>query len=395
MAPNRLPARTLDEVIAAYPSLRQSILGRAQECLLSTRFDLEGYAYNNAAQARGIIFHAYAAKLLTVLRETGQTKIPTQEAMELLYEAAAQRDVPDDEVVTMGMADRRYLRICALVLAGQEFKDMHRLIAVERRLFTTVTYEGADGQVVQRQITGQPDALFADPPDGALVPDFKTTKAAPPKYTGRGKDPSEDEGGDPAHVSYEGYWQQRFYALLVMDNYPSVKHVTLREVYPGAKKEDDQIATREATVTRAALEHVRREIGDVVALLDRAIAGGHDSKVWGPSPGKHCNFCRRPSSCTIEKEARLKEEGITSDEQAARVAGVFVLADQLRDTTRKALKARYEATGKPIPVKTSKGRAELRKADGTQGNFGLCVPEPPSLDIDPVLDAVLAEAKAR
>jgi hypothetical protein len=415
-----LPRRSLPAVVAARPAYRQSMLGNVDNCALSARFEMEGHPITNAAQARGIIFHRAAAELLRTLARTGEVRIPTAEALEILYEASAQRNVPDHDVVVVPMRERRMLRIAFLALVKNEF-NMTRLIDVERRLFADVSYRSErwhdcpdcrDGDsgcetcrddrlvagpgVVTRTVTGQPDALLADPPDGAIVLDWKTTPSAPPAHEpGRGRDPSEDHHGDHLHVSYEGYWQQRFYALLVMRNYPSVKHVTLREFYvlekPGNK-------IREATVTREALEHVEREIADAVELLDRGLTGGSRSGVWSPSPGKHCAYCRRPTTCPIEREARVKEGGITSAWEAQRFGSEFVLADEVRTETREALKAWHEATGLPIPVKSAKGRYVLKWSTNTDGRrrFGLTVPaESDRGPEDANLAAAFAEAATR
>jgi hypothetical protein len=381
-----LPARELEAVHEAFPAYRQSLLGVADNCLLSARFELEGLGYTNAAQARGIVFHRYAAEVLRTLRRTGEVSIPVAEALEILYEVSRQTNVPDEDVVIVPARERRLLRIAAIALVGNAF-NMTRLIDVERRLYATVDVDG-----VERRITGQPDALLADPPDGAIVLDWKTTPSAPPART---TEPSHREQGDHAHVSYEGYWQQRFYALLVMRNYPSVKRVTLREFYvleqPGNR-------VREATVTRDALEHVEREIADVVALLDRALVGGSESEVWQPSPGKHCAYCRRPTSCPIERQARVAKHGITSAPEAARFAAEYVLADTVRQETREALKAYHDLTGHPIPVKAAKGRYELRWGRDSAGGRRFDVHVPAASDRgahDLNLEAAFMEAAQR
>lgn len=133
-------------------------------------------------------------------------------------------------------------------------------------------------------------------------------------------------------------------------------------------------------------------------LLDRAVMGGSRSKVWGASPGKHCAYCRRPVTCPIERQARVKEGGITSMAEARLYGAEFVLSDEVRKETREACKAYHEATGHPIPVKSSKGRYELRwgrTADGGR-RFDLHVPETSDRGAhDPNLEAAFATAAAR
>jgi hypothetical protein len=378
-----LPARTLEQVVEAFPSYRQSLLGTVDNCALSARFDLQGYNFNNAAQARGIIFHRYAAEVLNTLRATGNSTIPVAEALEILYEVSRQRDVPAEDVVVVPARERLMLRKCAIALVFdlRERKprvfNMKRLIATERRLSAVVTYDHPEFGTVERLITGQPDALLADPdpggdPDkaGAVVLDWKTTRSAPPKGK-TSADYTADDMGDDAHISYEGYWQQRFYALLVLRSFPSVQFVTLREFYvlPGE--------ARPATIHRSHLEHIEREIADAVELLDRALEGGQGSALWAPSPGKHCAYCRRPQSCPIEADARIREGGIVSQAEAERVGAEFVLTTQVRDNHREALKNWHDKTSKPIPVRSSKGRAEIRWTTNKGGGrvFKLTVPE--------------------
>ncbi len=366
MRPKRLPERTLEETVEAFPTLRQSLLGRVDNCSLSARFELEGYPITTGPQARGIIFHRTAAEILRTLWRTGERTIPQAEALEIMYEVAAQRDVPPEEIVVVPAKERRTLRIAVLALAGLPL-DTSRLIDVERRLFSTITYRLEDGTPVERQISGQPDALLADPPNGAIVLDWKTAPSAPAAAPNGNQ---EHWTGDAAHVSYEGYWQQRFYALLVLDNFPSVERVTLREYYVLPRE------ARPATVPREALEHIRREITIVAETLDRGLMGGSKSRFWSPSPGHHCGYCRRPLACPVELDARQSQGGITSEAQASRAAAEFILIDRVRPDLREALKSWHEITGQPIPVKSAKGRAELRWGADAAGRrrFGMHVP---------------------
>lgn len=379
MAIRRLPARTFDEVVAAFPAYRQSLLGHVDNCALSARFDLEGSAYDNAAQARGIIFHRFAAELLRTLHETGELQIPHEEAMRILYEVSRQADVKQDRVVIVPARERLTLRKCCLALADVPM-NVTRLMAVEERLEATLSYSTPDGPV-ERVISGQPDALLSDPPGGAVVLDWKTIRSAPAKGE------QSHWTGDEAHVSYEGYWQQRFYALLVMRTYPSVERVTLREYYVLPRE------ARVATVPRAALEHIEQELALVVEFLDQALQGGSESPLWRPSPGVHCSYCRRPQSCPIEREARAAEGGISSERQAAQVAAEAVLAAQVKTQSMAALKGWHDATSRPIPVKDAKGRAEFRWGQDAGGRrrFKLHIPDESDRGND---DPQLAEAFA-
>lgn len=387
-----LPPRTIDEVIAAYPAYRQTLLSNMDNCALSVRFDLEAIDTTNAVQARGIIFHRFAAEYLRTLKATGQTTMPHEEVMQILVEASRQRDVPDDRLVVVPARERRLLRIAALSLGGMNL-DMRRLIAVEEKLETTVRYDHPEHGPVERTISGTPDAILADPPNGAVILDWKTAPSAPAaqKTDEHGNHVQSHWTGDHEHVSYQGYFQQRFYAMLMLDNYPSAERATLREYYPIPRE------SRNATVPRDALEHVRTEMAVIVEHLDRALEGGSDGPVWLPSPGKHCGYCSRPASCPIEREARAIEGGIASDAHAERIAAEVAVADVVRTEGLKALKNYHEDTGREIPVKNAKGKLAWRwdKDSGGKRRFKLCTPEPRERAADQPLADAFGEVNER
>lgn len=396
----QLPVRTPEQVLEAFPHHRQSLLASADTCPLRTKWALEAAEaiphaermdreWDTSEAARGILAHRYAAEVVETLRETGQDTIPVAEALEILYEVCAQRDVPDADVVYLPARERRYLRLFAIRLVQQGKGDanpgklrrwnMTRVLAVEERLWAAVTYTAPSGATVKRVITGQPDVTIADPDPtggddhGVVVIDWKTTPKAPAKPKDEKRDDHGDVPGDdaPGNVSYEGYFQQRVYGLLEFANRPQINRATLREVYP---MDPDGLQVRTATVYRADLERIERELGITVELLDRAIAGGSESRLWKPQPGKHCSHCPRVRACTIDPDERMAQGGITSPAQAEEVGAAFVWADAIRSQTRAAAKDYHEATGLPIPVRASKGRLELRHATGTQ-SFGMHVPD--------------------
>jgi len=342
--------------------------------MLSALFELEGYQFDNHAQGRGHIFHQWAAEVLRTLRRTGESRMPIEEGLTILYEVAAQRDVPSGEVVSLPLKEQRILRIAAIkFLHDQEF-NMTRLIDVERRLYAEVSYPHPEtGVALTRSITGQLDALVADPATemngwspGAIVLDWKLWLQPPPRYSGERTD-------SPEGVSYMGYFQQRFYALLVFRNFPSIERVTLREYYPLAQE------ARTATVTREQEEHIEREMGLLAERLDRAIGEGSKSKIWRPSPGQHCAMCAKPNRCPIEADVRAfsGEGGIGRLSEARRMAAEYVLATHVRKQLHEALKPWVQQYG-PLPVKSAKGRYEVRWAANQSGKgrrFGVHVPE--------------------
>jgi hypothetical protein len=76
MRPRPLPERTFEEVLAAFPRYRQSMLGDVDNCALMARFDLEGAEFNTHEQARGTLFHRYAAEILRTLQTDGAGEHP-------------------------------------------------------------------------------------------------------------------------------------------------------------------------------------------------------------------------------------------------------------------------------------------------------------------------------
>jgi hypothetical protein len=389
-----LPPRELAAVIAHFPQHRQSLLAEADTCMLRTRWRLEAAeaiplaerhdrAWDRADAARGILAHRYSAEVLRTLWATGNTSMPVTEALEVLYEVCAQRDVPARDVVYLPARERRMLRMYAVRFVQHGGKgdphagklrtwNMARLMpdGIEERLWAKVAYDHPDGGRLERLVTGQPDARLYDGPDGRVVLDWKTTPKAPPAPAESKRDEAGDVYGDdvPGNVSDEGYYQQRVYAFLEWANDPELERVTLREVYP---LDSDGLQVRRATLYRSRdFERIERELSLAVELLDRAIAAGSRSPLWKPQPGKHClRACPRPASCPIPRDERAIG-GIEGPKQAEEWAGQMLTAQAVYQHRREALKAWHEATGHPIPVDTAKGVFELRHELGTR-SFGL------------------------
>lgn len=402
MRPKLLPERSLDEVLEAYPWHRQSVLADADTCALATKWRLEGLEasarlrsepmtspWNTVEQARGILAHRYAAEVLATMWETGATETPIAEALEILYEVCAQRTmrqadgsrvpIPDADVVYLPMRERRLLRLFAICLVYnpqtkrlRQWNSIHNLWSIEDRLWARISYTAPDGRTVERLITGQPDAVIRDGDDGRVVLDWKSTPKAPAKAPDRKRNDAGDLYGEDVtgNVSYEGFFQQRVYGLLVLANEAEISRVTLREVYP---LDPDGMQVRTATVYREDLERITRELGIVIELLDRAIGGGSGSELWKPTPGRHCLAeCPRPGKCPIPKEER-REGAITGPQMAEEWAAQMVTAQGVYQHRRGALKAYHEQTGHEIPVKDAKRRLVLRHETGTR-SFGLHVP---------------------
>jgi hypothetical protein len=387
----------VEQVIERIPYVRQSVLSRFDECKLTTLLELRhGGGWDGHPQARGHLFHRFAAEALRTLRRQGETRMPVAEALEILYEVVRQRLVPPEDRVRVPMRQLRELRMAVIKWANDNTFSTDRIMSIEQRYNAPVTYVSKEGELVTRLLTGQLDVLIADPPDGAVVIDWKDTWGLPPANTRGVPDAPEDDG---SHLSYSGYFQQRFYALLVMHNFPAVQTVKLREFY------HRHATAREGIVTRDSLEHVTRELSVLVADFDETVAAGakHAGTLsredpWRPSPGNHCSMCPKPASCPIEREAR-GEGAIDSDETAQRYAGEFEVATQVRAHRMKALKPWTSEHG-PVELASSKGRRAvgmqqthtLREGVKRRGTrFGTFTPEESDRGAEPD-DAHLEQA---
>lgn len=361
----RDPVR-IEDVMAMFPTLRQSLLARADQCMLSTLFELRySNGWSTHPQARGILFHRFAAECLRTMQQhgdpaedrrgrpdpLGRVRIPVAEALEILWEVVRQRDVPVPERVRPSMHDLRELRIAAIKFAADNRFTVKAIIDIERRISHPVAYDHPDGGMVERVLTGQPDVLLADRRDGvdgAIVIDWKDTWGLPPE---RVEPPHPKYADDGSTISYEGYFQQRFYGWLVMMEYPAVQYVTLREFYPRYSK------VRSATLKREHLEHVERELSVLAEAFDATVAAGTAVKPWRPQPGHHCGFCAAPGQCPIEREARGKG-AITSEAQARRYAAELQVAEEVKEHRTEALKTWVRNHG-AVEVKHAKGRMEV------------------------------------
>lgn len=342
-----------------FPTVRQSLLSGFDNCALSTKFSLEyERGWSSHPQARGTIFHRMAAKALEVMAATGNTTIPVEEALAILGECLRQDDI-DRECRLCGARARRFQRPDLTVavrceeghetesdfvnIPAESIEELYwttkkwatdnewrisDLIDVEQRLYATVRYPHPDGGTVERRVTGQLDAVFAEGEDGKglEVMDWKDTFGLPA----------------PTELSFGGYFQQRTYGLLLFENYPSIDRVTLREFYPRFSEQ------REATIFRADIHVIRDEISALVERFDRS----YEEDVWAPSPGKHCGYCTRPGACPIPAFAR-GEGRITDDKRAQEVAAQVLVAEAVLKQARASLSAHADISG-PIPVKDAK-----------------------------------------
>jgi hypothetical protein len=449
------PEVPFPRALATWPRVRQSLLGAFDLCSLEARLAqefeyldpldpadeaLERLQWHTHPQARGTIFHRWAARLLHLLsaldqdaladavecpdcgarpndesHREGDTKVYvennlchvcgrallkrvslTEEALDLLCEVLRQDDIADEDVVRVPQAHVKDLEWIVCKFSREQRFQIANFIDAEDRLHATLEYPNPHGGVVVRELSGQIDAWFAEElEDGSLhayVIDWKDTWAIPGATT----------------ISREGYWQQRFYAWLVMKNNPTVNAVTLREVYVRYKGGDSgRDNHREATITRDRLPMIERQLAIVTESFDRAMEAWLDLRafeaehsevlaavappdtdgeggthhpdpqpspiharhevlkrrvkaLFAPSPGGHCNYCPLPHRCPIVDEVRVHGT-IRNPEDAKRIANELAVISRAKKHREEALRGYLErARSAPVTVKTEDELVKLR-----------------------------------
>lgn len=340
-----------------FPSIRQSWLSQFDDCGLATRFEFEYRSGSSThPQARGTIFHRFAGRALREMARHKEKSIEVDVALAILHEVLRQQDIDRQcpecfgENILPGIS-RRGLRTCGsckrkfetelVNLPMSEVKDLYwvvkkwardsefdvrALYSVEERLRARVPY--GDFGRIERELTGQTDVLLRPEPTHVVVLDWKDTWGIP----------------GPTELGHKGYFQQRFYAWLIMNQpeFRRVEQVTLREFYVRYSE------PREATITRLDLDDITAELGALAERFDRC----YEENTWVPTAGKHCNFCMRPSACPIPVFAR--DEGRIIDmARATQVAQSLLVAEKVVKDNRKALRAFSDVKG-AIPVKSKK-----------------------------------------
>lgn len=345
----------LDEVLERWPVLRQSNLSRFDDCELTTLFALRyENGWSTSPQARGTIEHRVFAECLREMQRSDSETIPVEVAVSILIEKLRQHGVPPEDRVRVPLRELRDMEMAVKKWAWDNTFTIRNLIDVERRLEGVLTYrDEMTGMLVERRVSGQLDVLIAKEPDEAIVLDWKGTWALPPD---RDADNQDDGGG----LSYHGYFQQRLYAILVMQNFPSIQAVTLREFYHRRSK------ARPARLTRAELPQAEERIALIVEAFDKALAAGAPPRLriedleahghWKPSPGKHCFNCKKAHLCPIDDD--YKDGAIRTLEDAERAAETRQKARSIDKTVTEKCKNWVDLHG-PIPVKRAKGRLVL------------------------------------
>lgn len=258
----------------------------------------------------GTAWHAFQEVYLRTLGctwdgERGEQQMPTQEAVEVMYEvlAALPFVLPWDALDALR----------GMVLGFCEIKWNPRLLAgarFEEELRADVTC--ADGEV--RVFKGTPDVLMFDPPDGVLIVDGKSGRGRPPAPE------KEPEAGEVVEGYLGNMFQGESYCYLTLREYPAVRKARFKEFHVRSGQ------VRQIVVTRDGLEHVERKLALQMMLVDRAISEGPESKLWRPRPGKHCaKQCPVARSCPIPEEMR-GDGAIETQERADEVAQLVTVA---------------------------------------------------------------------
>jgi len=342
----------LDEVARLWPTVRQSILAKFDDCALSAYFDLAwSKGWNGNQAASGIMFHRVAAECLRSMVANDSDFIETGVALAILEDCLEQKNVAPSERLKIPLREVPNLRWITAKFAKDNQFTIRNVVDVEHRLTASLEYADEEGTVRKRDLTGQLDVLVAHPErdDEAINIDWKSGWGLPPARHEDSRDPG---------VSYHGYFQQRFYGWLVFKNYPSINAVTLREFYVRRGE------VRAARIERTEVDRIEKDLAVLVMGLDNALASGRPTKLkfpdvapWNPSPGKHCSFCLAPHRCPIERDVR-ESVGIATPNEARKAVAELEVAEAVRGQRREALRPYIEQHG-PQTSKHSKGRRVL------------------------------------
>lgn len=386
----------LAEVIERWPVLRQSDLSTFDDCELGAYFKIKyENGWSGSPQARGTIEHRVIAACLREMIRTDSEFIPADVAEMILIEKLRQHGVPPEDRVRVPLREIRDMRWTIRKWARDSsfnIRSIHEDL-IEKRLEGVLSYrDPATGELIERRVSGQLDLMIARGDDEMIVCDWKGGWHAPVKR-------EEDNNEDGAGLSYGGYFQQRFYGVLGMQNFRSLMAVVLREFYQRLS------AARPARITRQNLPKAEEELSLVVEAFDLALASGKPPALridalnahghWKPSPGAHCRWCPGRRFCPIDDEVTVG--GIATQGDAERIAGARKVAREIDKAVKPHLERWVELYG-PIPLKYAKGRRVLgfRNIAGGKQRFEDFTPSetdrPPTQDTGPVLLEAMRES---
>lgn len=382
---------SLDEVIERWPVLRQSDLSTLDDCELGAYFKIKyENGWSTSPQARGTIEHRVIAACLREMIRTDSEFVPPDVAEAILIEKLRQHGVPPEDRVRVPLREIRDMRRTIRKWAADstfDIRSVHKDF-IEKRLEGILRYRTEQGELVERRVSGQLDLMIARGDDEMVCLDWKGSWHAPVKR-------DEDNNQDGAGLSYGGYFQQRFYGVLGMQNFKSLMAVVLREFYQRLS------VARPARITRQDLPKAEEELSLVVEAFDSALASGKPPALtiealnahghWKPSPGAHCRWCAGKRFCPIDDEVTVG--GIASQADAERIAGARKVAMEIAKGVKPHLETWVELYG-PIPLKYAKGRRVLgfRNIKGGKQRFEDFTPD--GTDRPPTQDTSVALAEA-
>jgi hypothetical protein len=322
-------------------TVRQSHLATFIRCPLSARYSLEVEAagdFHSPEQARGVMAHRCQAEILRRMKSQGEKRIGIGAALAVAEEVMGQADLDPGGRLVLGPEQKDEVRMAIVGFARNWTWDVRRIMAIERRLFSTL--RGPDG--VERVLTGQPDVILAMPPGGAEIEDSKTGWGPP-------KEPRTDQvTSEKRYLSERGLYQLDVYGVLVMDSYPAIQRVRLTERHLMVGEE------RGATLERDELEEVKRRLAEDMMQYDHALHdeppedAGESWGLWQPIGGRWCSYCAGRMRCPRPAEDR-REGAIIDLPMAEQYAQDLAKVDGQRDHILKATKAWVDAHG-PIPM---------------------------------------------
>lgn len=300
----------------------------------------------------GTAWHAYQQVYFETLAEHDAKKMPTQEAIEILYEVLATLPfvLPFDALDELrGMV----LGFCEIPWSPKLLRTADFEVDLREEVLCP------DG--VARVLKGTPDVLMFDPPHSLLIVDAKSGRGRP-----RGPKVEPEIGEVVEERKYlSDLFQGDTYSFLGMRRYPSVKRVVFREYH----LRSGQI--RQGTLTREQMEHVERKLALVMMQVARAVADGENSPLWRPRPGAHCNRqCPVARSCPIPKEMR-GDGAIETQDDADEAARALAVLEGQRTALIGQLKARVEDPANPLPSVNEDMVAGWKPPTGKGRRFGL------------------------
>lgn len=357
---------------------RQSLIASFDSCPLRAKFSLEDERRTpGPLAARGTLLHRAMHQAVREMQREGERRFSVDQGMELLTDVLSQMgpDVQDGEVVPLPMREMKWCRVIMTKWCEYVDLDPGKIIGVERRLTAPLTLN--NGKTVD--ITGQMDIIFADPPDGVIVVDWKTGFRRPPTPR-TGNDPgkidmAEQEG---TALTELGWVQFLVYSYLCFSEMDWIQRVIFREVHVLRQEE------RQARMDALQMERMTDPLRAQVTMLDEAISAGADSSRWVPTAGAHCALCPKPWACPVMDFAEL-----APDTEAGRqlIAHQWLVAKEQRASKEEVLKGLVDQYG-PIRVRHPEGDRVVGW-DMEKKRFGLYEP----YDIpDSPWDGKLAEA---